>query len=170
LYKVGTAVFQVKGTVQGSYDIYGGSVRLQSSAANSLGGYLGTVTNHALNFATKDVVRMTITNTGNVGIGTATPSSTFDLHGSFELNLVNKSTNYTAASETIINCTANTFAVTLPTAVGVDGRHYVVKNSGTGVITVSTTSSQTIDGQLTQSLNQHDSISVVSDGTNWIII
>jgi hypothetical protein len=112
-----------------------------------------------------------VTADGNVGIGTTTPSSTFDLHGSFELNLVNKTANYTAASETIINCTANSFTVTLPTAVGVDGRHYVVKNSGAGVITVATTSSQTIDGVTTKSLpTQYDKMTVVSDGANWIII
>ena len=108
---------------------------------------------------------------GNVGIGTTTPSSTLDLHGSLELNIVNKTADYTAASETIINCTANTFTVTLPTAVGIDGRYYTIKNSGTGVITVATTSSQTIDGAATKSLpTQYDKVTVVSDGANWIII
>lgn len=73
-------------------------------------------------------------------------------------------------SDELINATANSFTVTLPTAVGYTNQ-YVVKNSGTGVITLATTSSQTIDGQAsgTISLFQYDSIVLRSDGANWIV-
>jgi hypothetical protein len=74
------------------------------------------------------------------------------------------------ATDYLIDCTTNTFTVTLPTAASIAGRTYVIKNSGTGVITIATTSSQTIDGITTQTLNQYDSITVVSNGANWIII
>ncbi len=85
---------------------------------------------------------------------------------------------YTAVSATYavlttdyqIECTANSFTVTLPTAVGVTGQIYSIKNSGTGTITVATTSSQTIDGQLTQTLTQYDNLMVMSNGANWIIL
>ncbi len=70
----------------------------------------------------------------------------------------------------IVNCTSGTFSVTLPTAVGISGREYVVKNSGTGVITIATTSAQTIDGVSSLVLSQYDSYTVVSNGANWIII
>jgi hypothetical protein len=70
----------------------------------------------------------------------------------------------------ILNCTANTFTVTLPTAVGRVGKEYTIKNSGSGVITLEGDGTETIDGALNQTLNQYDSITVVSDGTNWIII
>lgn len=70
----------------------------------------------------------------------------------------------------IVNCTSGTFSVTLPTAVGISGREYVVKNSGTGVITLATTSGQTIDGFSSLVLSQYDSYTVVSDGANWIIV
>jgi hypothetical protein len=74
-------------------------------------------------------------------------------------------------TDVIVDCTANTFTVTLPTAVGVTGRLYTIKNSGTGVITVATTSSQTIDGSTTAVLQvQNVSITVVSDGANWKVI
>ena len=53
----------------------------------------------------------------------------------------------------LIDVTGNTVTVTLPTAVGVNGQNYVIKNRGTGVVTVATTSSQTIDGANTKSLN-----------------
>ena len=69
----------------------------------------------------------------------------------------------------LIDITGNTITVTLPTAVGVNGQNYVIKNRGTGVVTVATTSSQTIDGANTKSLNNNDSIEVISDGSNWII-
>lgn len=84
---------------------------------------------------------------------------------------IEKSANYTIlTTDYTVNCTANTFTITLPTAVGSQGRIYNIKNSGTGIITIATTSSQTIDGITTQTLNQYDSIAVQSDGTNWIII
>ena len=69
----------------------------------------------------------------------------------------------------LIDVTGNTITVTLPTAVGVNGKNYVIKNRGTGVVTVATTSSQTIDGVNTKTLNNNDSIEVISDGSNWII-
>jgi hypothetical protein len=69
----------------------------------------------------------------------------------------------------LIDVTGNTITVTLPTAVGINGKNYVIKNSGNGVVTVATTSGQTIDGANTKSLNNNDSIEVISDGSNWII-
>lgn len=77
----------------------------------------------------------------------------------------------TSLDETI-NCTSGTFTVTLPTAVGVTGKVYNIKNSGTGSITVATTSSQTIDGNTsgTLVLTQYDNLTVLSNGANWIIL
>ena len=69
----------------------------------------------------------------------------------------------------LIDVTGNTITVTLPTTVGINGKNYVIKNSGNGVVTVATTSGQTIDGANTKSLNNNDSIEVISDGSNWII-
>ena len=69
----------------------------------------------------------------------------------------------------LIDVTGNTVTVTLPTAVGVNGKNYVIKNRGTDVVTVETTSSQTIDGASTKSLNNNDGIEIISDGSNWII-
>ena len=69
----------------------------------------------------------------------------------------------------LIDVTGNTITVTLPTAVLIDGKNYVIKNSGSGVVTVATTSGQTIDGASTKSLKNNDSIEVISDGSNWII-
>lgn len=71
----------------------------------------------------------------------------------------------------VVDCTANTFTVTLPTAVGVAGKQYCVKNSGTGVITIATTSAQTIDGVANKKLSvQYEAFWVISDGANWKVI
>ena len=69
----------------------------------------------------------------------------------------------------LIDVTGNTITVTLPPAASIDGKNYVIKNSGSGVVTVATTSGQTIDGASTKSLNNNDGIEIISDGSNWII-
>lgn len=81
-----------------------------------------------------------------------------------------KTANYTLTDEDyFIDCTSNTFTVTLPTAVGRAGQIYVIKNSGTGTITVATASAQTIDGSSTKSLSQYNVIILSSNGSNWAI-
>ena len=61
-----------------------------------------------------------------------------------------------------------TFTATLPTAAGISGRVYTIKNIGTGTVLVATTSSQTIDGVTSWTLStRYDWITVQSDGSNW---
>lgn len=76
------------------------------------------------------------------------------------------------SSDYTVDCTANSFTVTLPTAVGIGGRVYNIKNTGNGLITVDTTSSQTIDGAAsgTITLAQYACLTVQSTGANWIIL
>ena len=69
----------------------------------------------------------------------------------------------------IIDCTANSFTVSLPAAGNV-GREYILKNSGSGVITLDADAAETIDGAATQTLVQYVSLTVVDDGTGWIIL
>jgi hypothetical protein len=84
-----------------------------------------------------------------------------------------KTANYTVVgTDDVVICTANTFTITLLTAVGRAGKRFTVKNTGSGVITMATTSSQTIDtasAALTQ-LFQNDSLTFESDGANWVIV
>lgn len=97
--------------------------------------------------------------------------ATIDLPGGIILSYLAKTANYTVgAFDSTIDCTANSFTVTLPTAIGIPGRTYVVKNSGAGTITVATTSSQTIDGASTDVLAPAISRTYQSDGANWIIV
>lgn len=66
---------------------------------------------------------------------------------------------------------SGTTTITLPTAVGNTNR-YTIKNSGVGVVSIATTSSQTIDDSASPiTINvQYVSIDLISDGTNWEII
>lgn len=88
------------------------------------------------------------------------------------LPFTNRTSAYTIDNlDCVINCTANTFTVTLPTAVGVEGQYYVIKNSGTGIVTIDGNASETIDGRLNFVLaTQYESITVVSNGANWVIV
>ncbi len=115
---------------------------------------------------------MTILQSGNVGIATSTPNSTFSANGSFSTRYRATSTVGTLlATDQVVEITTGTFAVTLPTAVGIAGRRYDIKNSGTGVTTLNTTSSQTIDGNASGvlTLNQYDSLTIISNGANWLL-
>jgi hypothetical protein len=72
----------------------------------------------------------------------------------------------------LVTTNANPVTVTLPTAVGIAGRVYGVKkiDGGIGVVTVSSAGG-TIDGDATQPLAvPYDSISVISNGTDWYIL
>lgn len=85
------------------------------------------------------------------------------------LNLINSP--YTIYSQdNIIIATSGTFAVTLPSAIPLSGRVFIIQNSGNGIITLNTTSSQTISGALTQQILQWESLYVASDGSNWVVI
>ena len=101
--------------------------------------------------------------------GIAVQGSSITLNGSVKLNYVAKTATYTAtAADYLIDCTTGTFTIDLPSAVGITGRVYVVKNSGAGTITVDPNSGQTIDGSATATLIALQSIQIMSNGANWI--
>jgi len=92
--------------------------------------------------------------------------------GGTTLGYVAKTGTYgIAATDYTIDCTSGTFTVTLETATTA-GQIHNIKNSGTGIITVATTSSQTIDGGASGSITlaQYDNLTVQSNGANWIIL
>lgn len=79
------------------------------------------------------------------------------------------------AADSIVVCdtTSTAFTVTLPTAVGAAGKMYWIKriSAGTNRLTIATTSSQTIDGATTATVDaRYVSLTLVSDGSNWLIL
>ncbi len=85
---------------------------------------------------------------------------------------VAKTANYTITNDDyVIDCTTNSFTVTLPTAVGITGKVFIVKNStAADTITLATTSSQTIDNTTPGTVAAGAVIRLQSTGANWIII
>jgi hypothetical protein len=111
---------------------------------------------------------LTADSSQTTGIKWGSPSAT-------SLAVSTKTGAYTiTGSDDVILADATTaaFSVTLPTAVGVT-KLFTIKriNSNDNSVTIATTSSQTIDGSTTQVISvPNDSITVVSDGSNWRII
>jgi hypothetical protein len=95
------------------------------------------------------------------------PGSTGGLGGTANYILV--TSDYAILpTDGIIECFGN-ITITLPSAVGMVGKSFTIKNVGPGVVTVITTLSQTMDAQLKNNLQSHDSITISSNGVNWLI-
>jgi hypothetical protein len=89
------------------------------------------------------------------------------------LPFTNVTTTYTIDNtDCVINCTNNgSFTVTLPTAVGIEGQYFIIKNNGTGVIVIEGNGSETIDGLTSKTMAvRYESYTVISDGANWLVI
>lgn len=92
---------------------------------------------------------------------------------SFSRSYSNKTGSYTLAisDDSVVFNISTASNATLPTAVSVTNQEYYIKNyqQSTALLTILTTSSQTIDGRAsgTVILSPGDSLHVVSDGTNW---
>ena len=112
---------------------------------------------------------------GAVGIATDSPTSTLHSAGSFSANITSVAAAITLSStHCVVYCSGTTsYAVTLPTAVGITGRMYYIKKTSTSAytLTITTTSSQTIDGATSLAFTQqYASYTVISNGSNWLII
>jgi hypothetical protein len=79
----------------------------------------------------------------------------------------NTSAGSTASTDYVYFVTGTT-TLTLPTAVGNTNMYTIKSISGTTV--VATTSSQTIDGTTTIGIANQDSVSLISDGSNWNVV
>jgi hypothetical protein len=121
---------------------------------------------------------------GNLGIGTATPTSTFQVNGSLSLpfNSTGASGMTITSAMHTVNCNNGGVAitVTLPTPVGITGRTYIVKRDAgsTGVVTIATAAGQvqlfsgTFVATATLGVlgSTSKSMRFQSDGINWHLI
>ncbi len=81
-----------------------------------------------------------------------------------------------SSSDKYVICEVDGISITLPTAVGIAGKEYIIKNIAATNVTITTTSSQLIiqdaaTKTTTATLGvtaQNNWIKVISDGTNWI--
>jgi hypothetical protein len=82
---------------------------------------------------------------------------------------VSLSASDTVATPFTLVSSASATTMTLPTASGFIGQ-LTIKNINTGIVTVDGAGSETIDGRLTIGLYKNNSITIISDGSNWQII
>lgn len=108
--------------------------------------------------------------TANIGVFTTLTGT------GLSVNIVTKTASYTATSNdnTILaNAQTGAVTITLPTAVGSNGKLYTVKkiDATANAVTISTTSSQTIDGASSYTINTtYSGVNLQSDNANWWII
>jgi len=84
-------------------------------------------------------------------------------------NIASKTGNYTiTSSDYCINVTASiNTTITLPSAIGLAGYIFVIKNSGTGIVTVVPASGELIDGSSSMVIGtRYNSMTVMSLGTS----
>lgn len=102
-------------------------------------------------------VNLTIAATGGSGSG---------ITRSIQSISANQTLDSAATTDYVYLC-SGTITVTMPDAT-TNTDLYTIKNVGTGTITINTTSSQTIDGALTQVMPvKFTSVDLISDGSNW---
>jgi hypothetical protein len=160
-----------------------------STIINSTNGYGNNIV--TFNTGGSDVVNKTGTTSGTlellnqaIMLQYAAPSSIWyvqsdDLPLSAMLSGISHtvSTTYTLTpTDHVImaDATSSAFTITLPTAVGFNGRYTIeAVTTTTNLVTLNTTSSQTIDGSSNTTLGTGasgaywSSVDLVSDGANW---
>lgn len=171
---------------QGNYTVPSGLTISASYSATSFSGQTSVSVTH--NFGTYPLVQVIdnagamlipltiVNNTINdftVTFATSTTGTIMASVGSPQPQAVTTiaATPYTVlTADRIVTVTASNAVITLPTAVGNTGREFNIDNASSTNITVGTTSSQTIQGQLTQTLPPNSAMTVYSNGANWRII
>ena len=147
----------------------------------------GTTSASDLRFNTSTAERLRITDDGSVGVGTPDPSSTLHVAGTLAVGVVASQPNTTPTSPLgdlpagyigLLPAAAGR-RFTLPDAVAVPGREYHLRNtSGTNSLVLwSTGTSGFLDSGATSSTSTFTmnatgiskSITIISDGANWII-
>jgi hypothetical protein len=124
--------------------------------------------------ASNELVRLPIgSGTQFLGVVSGVPAWATPSGGGGSSRSVNVISTATSAGATAgtdyVYLASGTTTVTLPTAVGNSNR-YTVTNTGTNVITVATTSSQTINGSTTAAMPiANMSLDFISNGSNWIV-
>lgn len=158
----------------------GGIMKIGYGQGGSAHGYIDFINGFGASFSTLKQVSTTATFTANStgadasinwlakGAGKINTGSVFSVNKSFETPPAVVSTNTTLDDTHYVVLVSNGSTITLPTAVGCNGRKYNIIRSGTSNVLINTTLSQTIseDPDLTLT-SKGDSVVVISDNSNW---
>jgi hypothetical protein len=145
----------------------------QTTGAQSIGMLSDGNTAGTSGYASGHLLDYVFVGTDNITLSQSVDgvSGTLSFFGQTVEAYASKSASYTLTpTDYLINGTTGSFTVTLPTAVGITGKIFVVKNSGAGTMTVQGTGGETIDGIASQLVGAGSALTVMSDGANWIII
>lgn len=105
------------------------------------------------------------------GVGIVSNGSAWLIANRVGFNYTAKTATYTVrADDDVVVVTSGTFTVDLPTAVGFGMRQLIINNQGSGTVTVDPSGAETINGNSTMTLLQYDSMTLVSNNVNWIIV
>ena len=122
--------------------------------------------------------QLVIQNSGNVGIGTATPASALHVVGAITTSTLTKTTNYTFVTGdggvTFADATAGAVTITLPAAssstIGRSYQVFKVDASGNAVNIAPNGSDTLLDGSTTNTTAQANCLRVVGySATAWIV-
>lgn len=74
------------------------------------------------------------------------------------------------SADVVIVSSSTAYTVNLPDPADFEGKTLTVKSIGTGLVTVNTPSTETVDGAASYVLGQYQAVSLISDGTDWFAI
>ncbi|MFN3307488.1 MAG: hypothetical protein ACK42Z_09940, partial [Candidatus Kapaibacteriota bacterium] len=137
-----------------------------NSGLNEATNFIGTTDNVGFKIRTNNSDRVIVTSTGNVGIGTNSPNSTFSVEGSIssKVDIVTSNVSLDATHHTVLVNSTSGVTITLPTPSSSNvGRTYVIKNINTGIATIS----GSIEGSSTLVIRQRESVELISNGSTW---
>ena len=171
-------------TAIGAYALSGLVIDIDDSKSNTAIGYkagsnLQVGSNNIFIGNNSQPISTTVSN--QIVIGNASNTSSY-IYGDLTTSalttagriskLVTVTSNYTILpSDEIISANATSpINIYLPSAVGIAGRTYTIKNINTGSVTLRPSLSQKIDGSNTFELqNRYSFIKVVSNGSIWLV-
>jgi hypothetical protein len=127
--------------------------------------------------ATTLIVDNSFSAMNNLGVKTTEPVSNLDIQGSmgYKVTSVAENTELTIDHNVVICENTTPITITLPLASSCVGRVYTIKSHGAGIATLTRTASDAIDtfssiALLYNTNNYLSCITVVSDGSGWLII
>jgi len=184
---VGLIVYQTDST-EGTYEYTSAGWRIINAAGGGSGtvttvsvatanGFAGTVANAT----TTPAITISTTVTGllkgnGTAISAATAGTDYLTPSDVAYSIASVTTTHTetATKGTKIikaDTTGGSFTINLPTAVGNTATIIIKKVAGSGALTIDGNSTETIDGGTTATINRvYESITLISDNTNWQIV